>query len=113
MTTDTRTELKGKVLSLKDLVVYQEGTIASRMIINKKAGNITLFAFDESEGLSEHTAPFDAVLTVLDGEAEITIGGTPFNLKEGETIIMPANIPHAVSAVARFKMMLTMIREQE
>jgi len=113
MTTDTRTELKGKVLSLKDLVVYQEGTIASRMIINKKAGNITLFAFDEGEGLSEHTAPFDAVLTILDGEAEITIGGTLFRLKEGETIIMPANIPHAVSAVARFKMMLTMIREQE
>ena len=113
MTTDTRTELKGKVLSLKDLVVYQEGTIASRMIINKKAGNITLFAFDEGEGLSEHTAPFDAVITILDGEAEITIGGTPFRLKEGETIIMPANIPHAVSAVARFKMMLTMIREQE
>lgn len=113
MTTDTRTELKGKVLSLKDLVAYQEGTIASRMIINKKAGNITLFAFDEGEGLSEHTAPFDAVLTVLDGEAEITIGGTPFRLKEGETIIMPANIPHAVSAIARFRMMLTMIREQE
>jgi quercetin dioxygenase-like cupin family protein len=113
MTTDTRTELKGKVLSLKDLVAYQEGTIASRMIINKKAGNITLFAFDEGEGLSEHTAPFDAVLTVLDGEAEITIGGTPFRLKEGETIIMPANIPHAVSAITRFRMMLTMIREQE
>ena len=113
MTTDTRTELKGKVLSLKDLVAYQEGTIASRMIINKKAGNITLFAFDEGEGLSEHTAPFDAVLTVLDGEAEITIGGTPFRLKEGETIIMPANNPHAVFAIARFRMMLTMIREQE
>ena len=113
MTTDTRTELKGKVLSLKDLVAYQEGTIASRMIINKKAGNITLFAFDKGEGLSEHTAPFDAVLTVLDGEAEITIGGTPFRLKEGETIIMPANIPHAVSAITRFRMMLTMIREHE
>lgn len=113
MTTSTRTELKGKVLSLKDLVAYQEGTIASRMIINKKAGNITLFAFDEGEGLSEHTAPFDAVLTVLDGEAEITIGGTPFLLKEGETIIMPANVLHAVSAITRFRMMLTMIREQE
>lgn len=113
MTTDTRTELKGKVLSLKDLVAYQEGTIASRMIINKKAGNITLFAFDKGEGLSEHTAPFDAVLTVLDGEAETTIGGTSFRLKEGETIIMPANIPHAVSAITRFRMMLTMIREQE
>lgn len=111
MSPDTRTELKGKVLSLKDLVAYQEGTIASRMIINKKAGNITLFAFDDGEALSEHTAPFDAVLTVLDGEAEITIGGSPFLLKEGETIIMPANIPHAVSAVTRFRMMLTMIRE--
>jgi quercetin dioxygenase-like cupin family protein len=111
MSPDTRTDLKGKVLSLKDLVAYQEGTIASRMIINKKAGNITLFAFDDGEALSEHTAPFDAVLTVLDGEAEITIGGSPFLLKEGETIIMPANIPHAVSAVTRFRMMLTMIRE--
>jgi quercetin dioxygenase-like cupin family protein len=113
MTSAARNELKEKVLSLKDLVAYQEGTIASRMIVNKKAGNITLFAFDDGEGLSEHTAPFDAVLTILDGEAEITIGGSPFRLKEGETIIMPANIPHAVSAVARFKMMLTMIREQE
>jgi quercetin dioxygenase-like cupin family protein len=111
MTDDTRAELKGKVLPLKDLVAYQEGTIASRMIINKQAGNITIFAFDEGEGLSEHTAPFDAVLTVLEGKAEITIGGTPFRLEEGETIIMPANIPHAVSAIARFKMMLTMIRE--
>lgn len=113
MTSAARDELKAKVLSLKDLVAYQEGTIASRMIINRKAGNITLFAFDQGEGLSEHTAPFDAVLTVLDGEAEITIGGSPFRLKEGETLIMPANIPHAVSAVTRFKMMLTMIREQE
>lgn len=113
MTSAARDELKAKVLSLKDLVAYQEGTIASRMIINRKAGNITLFAFDQGEGLSEHTAPFDAVLTVLDGEAEITIRGSPFRLKEGETLIMPANIPHAVSAVTRFKMMLTMIREQE
>jgi len=111
MTDDTRTELKGKVLSLKDLVAYQEGTIASRMIINRKAGNITIFAFDEGEGLSEHAAPFDAVLTMLDGEAGITLGGTLFRLKEGETIIMPENVPHAVSAVTRFKMMLTMIRE--
>jgi len=113
MTDNTRTELKGKVLSLKDLLTYQEGTIASRMIINKKAGNITIFAFDKGEGLSEHTAPFDAVITVIEGKAEFTIGGTLFPLKEGETIIMPANIPHAVSAVTRFKMMLTMIREQE
>lgn len=110
MTTAARDELKGKVLSLKNLVAYQAGTIASRMIVTKEAGNITVFAFDEGESLSEHTAPFDAVLTVLDGEAEITIGGTPFRLEEGETIIMPANIPHAVSAVTRFKMMLTMIR---
>ncbi len=111
MTSNIRDELKGKILSLKDLVTYQEETIASRMIITGKSGNITLFAFDEGEGLSEHTAPFNAVLTVLDGEAEIIIGGTPFRLKEGETIIMPAHIPHAVSAIAQFKMMLTMIRE--
>jgi quercetin dioxygenase-like cupin family protein len=110
MTTAARDELKGKVLSLRDLVGYQDGTIASRMIVSTPAGNITAFAFDAGEGLSEHTAPFDAVLTLLEGKADITIGGTPFHLEEGETIIMPANIPHAVSAVTRFKMMLTMIR---
>ena len=111
MTIENREELKGTVLVLKNLVAYQEGSIASRMIINKKAGSITIFSFDKDEGLSEHTAPYDAVVTILEGETEITLEGIPFHLHEGETIIMPANIPHAVSAVTKFKMMLTLIRE--
>jgi quercetin dioxygenase-like cupin family protein len=106
-----REELLGKVLSLKDLVAYQDGTVASRMIIFKDAGNITLFSFDEGEGLSEHTAPFDAVVTILDGECEVWVAGETHRLKEGETIIFPADKPHALSAITRFKMMLTMIRE--
>lgn len=106
-----RDELKGKVLVLRDLVNYQDGTVASRMVINRKAGSITLFSFDEDEGLSEHTAPYDAVVTILDGECEVWVAGTTYQMKEGETIIFPANVPHALSAVTRFKMMLTMIRE--
>ena len=106
-----REELPGKVLRLKDLVAYQEGTVASRMIIFREAGNITLFSFDEGEGLSEHTAPFEAVVTILDGECEVRVAGEAHRLKEGETIILPANKPHSLSAVTRFKMMLTMIRE--
>jgi quercetin dioxygenase-like cupin family protein len=107
-----REELLGKVLNLKDLIAYQDGTIASRMIINQKTGSITLFSFDEDEGLSEHTAPFDAVVTILDGECEVWIDGVTSPMKEGETIIFPANVPHALSATTRFKMMLTMIREK-
>ena len=107
----SREELLGRVLSLKDLVAYQDGTVARRMIIFREAGNITLFSFDEGEGLSEHTAPFDAVVTILDGECEVWVAGETHRLKEGETIIFPANKPHALSAVTRFKMMLTMIRD--
>ena len=106
-----REELKGKVLSLKDLVDYQDGTVASRMIINLKAGSITLFSFDENEGLSEHTAPYDATVTILEGECEVWIAGKTLQMKEGDTIIFPANAPHALSAITRFKMTLTMIRE--
>jgi len=106
-----RDDLKGKVLALKDLVNYQDGTVASRMVINRKAGSITLFSFDEDEGLSEHTAPYDAVVTILDGECEVWVAGKTFQMKEGETIIFPANAPHALSAITRFKMMLIMIRE--
>lgn len=105
-----REELKGKVLSLKDLVDYQEGTVASRMIINRKAGSITLFSFDENEGLSEHTAPYDATVTILEGECEVWIAGQTLQMKSGDTIIFPANAPHALSAITRFKMTLTMIR---
>lgn len=106
-----RKELAGKVLAVNDLVQYQEGTVASRMIVFKKTGTITLFAFDAGEGLSEHSAPFDAILTVTDGVADITIAGAPFTVKAGEMIILPANIPHGVQATQRFKMTLTMIRE--
>ncbi len=93
-----------------DLAAYQMGAVVSRTIIDKKTGTVTLFSFDEGQGLSEHTAPFDALVNVLDGEAEISIAGTPFRLREGEMIIMPANQPHALKAVKRFKMLLTMIR---
>jgi quercetin dioxygenase-like cupin family protein len=106
-----REELVGKVLVTNDLLNYQEGTVASRMIVFKKAGTITLFAFDEGEGLSEHSAPYDAILTVTDGEAEVSIAGKPFPVRSGEMIILPANIPHGVQAKQRFKMTLTMIRK--
>jgi quercetin dioxygenase-like cupin family protein len=106
-----RDELKGKVLSLKDLVDYADGTVASRMVINRKTGSITIFSFDENEGLSEHTAPFDAVVTILDGECEVWVAGKTFPMKNGETIIFPANVPHALSAVTKFKMSLVMIKE--
>jgi len=106
-----REELKEKVLVKNDLIAYQMGTVASRMIVFKKAGTITCFSFDEGEGLSEHTAPYDAILEVTDGEAEVQIAGAPFIVHMGELIILPANKPHAVFAKKRFKMMLTMIRE--
>lgn len=111
MSTKNREEIEEKVLELKDLVAYQPGTVASRMISSKKGGSITLFSFDENEGLSEHTAPYDAIITILDGESEIWVAGETFSVKEGQTIIIPANRPHALSAVTPFKMMLTMIRE--
>ena len=106
-----REELVGKVLAVNDLVQYQDGTVASRMIVFKKTGTITLFAFDAGEGLSEHSAPFDAILTVTDGVADVSIAGKPSTVKAGEMIILPANIPHAVKATERFKMTLVMIRE--
>ncbi len=99
-----------QAVRLADLVDYQEGSVVSRTIIDKKAGTVTLFAFDEGEGLSEHTAPFDALVYVADGEAEVAISGKLFLLKEGEMVVMPANKPHALRAVKRFKMVLVMIR---
>ena len=99
-----------KSSSLVDMVNYQEKSVVSKTLIEKKTGTVTLFAFDQGQGLSEHTAPFDALVYILDGEAEITISGKPINLKQGEMIIMPANEPHALNAVNRFKMMLTLIR---
>jgi len=111
MPDNVREDLQEKVLIINDLIAYQPGTVASRMIVFKKAGTITVFSFDSGEGLSEHTAPYDAVLTVTDGEAEVQIAGAPFTVRQGEMIIMPANKPHAVFAKQRFKMTLTMIRE--
>ena len=102
--------LAGKVKRLADLINYQDGAVVSREIMNKNTGTVTLFAFDKGQGLSEHTAPFDALVHLLDGEADITISGKQLRLKEGEMVIMPANQPHALKAVARFKMILTMIR---
>ena len=101
---------KGSVLNLSTLIDYSEGGVISKQILKSKAGNITLFSFDKGQGLSEHTAPFDAMVQVLDGEVEIKIGGTPILVEQGETIIMPANVPHALHAVERFKMLLTMIK---
>ena len=104
-------DLRGKVLDLKDLAAYQEGAVVSRMVVYKKAGTLPAFAFDEGEGLSEHTAPYDAIVQGLEGEAEITIGGTPMHFSEGQLVIMPARVPHAVKALSRFRMLLTMIHE--
>ncbi len=100
-----------EVLHIAELVVYQEGSVVSRQITKADAGNVTLFAFDMGQELSKHTAPFDALAHVLDGEAEIRISGKPFHLRSGDAIIMPANEPHAVKALTRFKMLLTMIRK--
>ena len=99
-----------EITKANELVNYQDGSIVSREIVKKPAGNVTVFAFDEGQGLSEHTAPFDALVHALEGEAEITIAGKPFHLRAGEMILMPAQQPHAVKAVKRFKMILTMIR---
>ncbi len=103
-------KLKGQAIQLKNLIDYQEGSVVSREIISKKTGTVTLFAFDKDQGLSEHTAPFDALVFCLDGEVEVTISGSPIRLKEGEMVIMPADQPHALKALKKFKMLLVMIR---
>lgn len=102
--------LLGQVIELINIIEYQEGSIVSRTIIDKVTGTLTLFAFDVGQGLSEHTAPFDALVYLLDGEAEVIISGKPFHLKEGNVVIMPANEPHALRAIKKFKMMLVMIK---
>ena len=104
-------QLDAQASNLEELIDYQEGSVVSRTIIDKKAGTVTLFAFDENQGLSEHTAPYDAMVYALDGEVEVTIAGKPINLKKGEMTIMPANKPHALQAKTRFKMLLVMIKE--
>jgi quercetin dioxygenase-like cupin family protein len=102
--------LTARVLHTAELVNYQDGAVVSRTLINQKTGTVTLFAFDAGQELSEHTAPYDALVQVLDGETEIAIAGQPYQLKADDAIIMPANDPHAVKALTKFKMMLTMIR---
>jgi quercetin dioxygenase-like cupin family protein len=102
--------LTGQVAGLAGLVDYQTGSIVSRTVIDKPTGTLTLFAFDKGQGLSEHTAPFDAMVYVIDGEAEVTISGKPLLVKQGEMVIMPANQPHALRALRKFKMMLVMIK---
>ena len=102
--------VSAKPVSLADLIDYQEGSVVSRTIVDKEAGTITLFAFDEGQGLSEHTAPFDALVYGLDGEVEVTISGKAVRLENGEMVIMPANKPHALKATKRFKMLLAMIK---
>jgi quercetin dioxygenase-like cupin family protein len=99
-----------QVAKAPELVNYQDGAVVSREILKKPTGNVTLFAFDEGQGLSEHTAPFDALAQVVEGEAEISIAGQPHRVLGGEMILMPAGQPHALKAVQRFKMILTMIR---
>jgi quercetin dioxygenase-like cupin family protein len=101
---------KAEVLQIAEMATYQDGSIVSRQITKAEAGNVTLFAFDAGQELSEHTAPFDALVQVLDGQAEIYISGQLFQLKAGEAIVMPADQPHAVKAPKKFKMLLTMIR---
>jgi len=101
---------KSQVLELANLVEYQEDSVVSRQITKEEAGNVTLFAFDTGQELSEHRAPYDALVHMLEGEAEVRISGKAYMLTAGEAIIMPANAPHALKAVKRFKMLLTMIR---
>jgi quercetin dioxygenase-like cupin family protein len=104
------TAAKSQILKLVELVSYQDGSVVSRQITKADMGNVTLFAFDAGQELSEHTAPFDALVHLLEGEAEIRISGKPYLLSAGDAIVMPANAPHALKASTKFKMLLTMIR---
>jgi quercetin dioxygenase-like cupin family protein len=99
-----------EILKFAELIAYQDAAVVSRQIIKTEGGNITLFAFDQAQGLSEHTAPFDALVHILEGQAQVSISGRPFDLQAGEAVIMPANEPHALKATQKFKMLLTMIR---
>ena len=101
---------RSQVFHLNAMLSYQEDAVVSRQITKVEAGNVTLFAFDQDQGLSEHTSPFDALALILEGEAEVTISGQPFMLGAGDAILMPANEPHALKAQQRFKMLLTMLR---
>ena len=104
--------LKSKAIDLANFIDYSKASVVSKTLVDKNTGTLTLFAFAKGQGLSEHTAPYDAVVQVLDGEAELVIAGKPIKTLPGELVIMPANVPHAVRAVKKFKMLLTMIREK-
>ena len=110
-TRDTSQLPPAQALSLPSLIEYQDGAVVSRTLVKKKTCTLTLFAFDAGQALSEHTAPFDAIVQVLDGEALLVIGGKKVPAKTGQTVLMPANVPHAVNATSKFKMLLTMVRE--
>ena len=110
MTERENDSIAPKVQKLTDLVGYQDGSVVSREIIRKSTGTVTLFAFDKGQGLSEHTAPFDALVQVVDGEVEVTISGKPYHLGQGDFVILPAGETHALKALSRFKMLLVMVR---
>lgn len=105
-------DMRGKTIDLAASVAYADGAVVSKTLLDKSAGTLTVFAFDRGQGLSEHTAPYDATVQVLDGAAAITIGGRTTTVRAGELIIMPAHVPHALRAEERFKMLLIMIREK-
>lgn len=109
----TQSTIEPQVLRMLDLVSYQEGAVVSREVLRKKSGTVTLFAFDEGQGLSEHTAPFDAIANLIEGDMEITISGVLLHVKAGEFVVMPANQPHALKAKAKSKMLLIMIRSHD
>ncbi len=106
------TDRRGQVLGLAGAVDYAEGAVISKTLLDRKAGTLTLFSFDEGQGLSEHVSPYDATVLVTDGEGTLVIGGKPLKVKAGELVIMPAHIPHSLRAETRFKMLLIMIREE-
>jgi len=107
---DSKESLAGRAIAANELVSYQSGSVVSRTLIDRKIGTITLFSFAQGQGLSEHTVPYDAFVQIVDGTAEVTIDGKPQQVRAGEFIIMPANVPHSLKAVEQFKMMLVMIR---
>jgi quercetin dioxygenase-like cupin family protein len=108
---ETKNELTSEAINSAEFIQYSDGSIVSKQLIKKDTGTITLFAFEKGQSLSEHTAPFDAFIQIVDGKAECIIGGNPVIVSKGEFIIMPANIPHAVNAVEKFKMLIVMIKE--
>ena len=108
---ETKNELMSKAINSADFIQYSDGSIVSKQLIKKETGTITLFAFDKGQSLSEHTAPFDAFVQIVDGKAECAVDGKPVIVSKGEFIILPANIPHAVNAVEKFKMLIVMIKK--